>query len=61
MLKKLIPQVLKVLAFALVFVVLIQVLSVTVFNGTKISQVSKREPAPILSLKIPKTQRTLFV
>ena len=40
--KKLIPQVLKVLAFALVFVVLIQVLSVTVFNGTKISQVSKK-------------------
>ena len=40
--KKLIPQVLKVLAFALVFVVLIQVLSATVFNGTKIAQLSKR-------------------
>lgn len=40
--KKLIPQVLKVLAFALVFVVLIQVLSVTVFDGLKISQVSKK-------------------
>ena len=40
--KKLIPQVLKVLAFALVFVVLIQVLSATVFDGTKISQLSKK-------------------
>ena len=40
--KKLIPQVLKVLAFALAFVVLLQALSSFVFSGEKVSQISKR-------------------
>ena len=40
--KKLIPQVLKVLAFALAFVVLLQSLSAFVFSGEKVSQISKR-------------------
>ena len=40
--KKLIPQVLKVLAFALAFVVLLQSLSSFVFSGEKVSQISKR-------------------
>ena len=40
--KKLIPQVLKVLAFVIAFVVLLQTLSVFVFNGEKVSQISKR-------------------
>ena len=40
--KKLIPQVLKVLAFALAFVVLLQALSVFAFSGEKVSQISKR-------------------
>ena len=40
--KKLIPQVLKVLAFVLTFAVLLQTLSVFVFSGEKVSQISKR-------------------
>ena len=40
--KKFIPQVLKVLAFALAFVVLLQSLSAFVFSGEKVSQISKR-------------------
>lgn len=40
--KKLIPQVLKVLAFALAFVVLLQSLSAFAFSGEKVSQISKR-------------------
>ena len=40
--KKLIPQVLKVLAFVLTFAVLLQALSVFVFSGEKVSQISKR-------------------
>ena len=40
--KKLIPQVLKVLAFVIAFAVLLQTLSVFVFNGEKVSQISKR-------------------
>lgn len=41
-LKNLIPQALKVLAFVLAFAVLIQVLSLSVFDGARVSQVSKK-------------------
>lgn len=40
--KKLIPQIIKVLAFVLAFIIILQALSVNVFSGEKTSQVSKK-------------------
>ena len=51
--KKLIPQVLKVLAFVLAFAVLLQTLSVFVFDGAKVSQVSKKRASSYSFLSDP--------
>lgn len=52
--KKLIPQIIKVLAFVLVFFVLLQTLSLSVFSGEKTSQVSKKRADSFSYLSDPK-------